>query len=104
MGGAVGSSMTLRTAKRVRFGRISLIIWTCFVAISGPPWVSPVRFPPGAPRLATKPTATGSLTLAKTIGIDIVAALAASDAGVPDVAMMSGLLATAMAAYAGKSV
>ena len=43
----------------------------------------PVTLPPGRLRLATRPSFTGSAPLEKTIGIVVVAALAASDAGVP---------------------
>ena len=39
---------------------------------------TPVTLPPGRLRLATRPTATGSLATAVTIGIVAVAALAAS--------------------------
>ena len=48
----------------------------------------PVTLPPGRLRLDTKPTSTGSCPLLKTIGIDVVAALAASpDSTVPVAAM-----------------
>ena len=40
----------------------------------------PVRLPPGRARLATRPSATGSSATAKTIGIVVVAALAANAA------------------------
>ena len=40
----------------------------------------PVMLPPGRLRLATKPPRTGSGTGAKTIGIVVVAAFAASEA------------------------
>jgi hypothetical protein len=35
--------------------------------------VTPVRFPPGRLRLATRPSCTGSAVLSKTIGIDVIA-------------------------------
>jgi len=38
----------------------------------------PVTLPPGRLKLDTRPSATGSAPLPKTIGIDVVAALAAS--------------------------
>ena len=38
----------------------------------------PVRLPPGRARLATRPSLTGSSATAKTMGIVVVAALAAS--------------------------
>src|SRR5262245_62101123 len=40
----------------------------------------PVRLPPGRARLATRPSLTGSSVAMKTIGIEVVANLAASDA------------------------
>ena len=43
---------------------------------------TPVTLPPGRERLATSPTATGSLPTVNTIGIDAVAAFAARAAGV----------------------
>ena len=39
--------------------------------------LTPVTLPPGRLRLATRPSLTGSLPVAKTIGIVVVAALAA---------------------------
>src|SRR6516225_12321782 len=50
---------------------------TCAVKL-----VTPVRLPPGRARLATSPIATGSPPTKNTIGIVVVAALAASVAGV----------------------
>ena len=44
--------------------------------------VIPVMFPPGRARLSTSPTAIGSDTLKKTMGIVLVAFLAARAAGV----------------------
>jgi hypothetical protein len=44
--------------------------------------VTPVRLPPGRARLGTSPTATGSPPAKNTIGIVVVAAFAASAAGV----------------------
>jgi hypothetical protein len=40
--------------------------------------LKPVRLPPGRARLATKPDSTGSKVTGKTIGIVLVARLAAS--------------------------
>ena len=45
--------------------------------------ITPVTLPPGRFRLATRPSLTGSPPIVKTIGIVVVAALAASAAGVP---------------------
>src|SRR5262245_2762541 len=44
--------------------------------------VTPVTLPPGRFRLATSPALTGSAAVRKTIGIEVVAALAATTAGV----------------------
>src|SRR6478736_2620648 len=44
--------------------------------------VVPVTLPPGRLRLVTSPSVTGSAPTAKTIGIVVVAALAANAAGV----------------------
>ena len=54
-----------------------------FGAISTFKLVTPVRLPPGRFRLATSPILTGSVAIAKTIGMVTVAALAATAAGVP---------------------
>ena len=45
--------------------------------------VTPVTLPPGRFRLATRPVATGSSAVEKTIGMVVVAALAACAAGSP---------------------
>ena len=45
--------------------------------------VNPVTFPPGRARLSTSPSATGSGTVKKTIGIVLVAFLAATVAAEP---------------------
>ena len=45
-------------------------------------WVTPVTLPPGRSRLATRPSRTGSAAISKTIGMVVVAAFAASAAGV----------------------
>jgi hypothetical protein len=50
----------------------------------------PVILPPGCAMLATKPWATGSLTMAKTTGIERVACLSAATDGVPTATMRSG--------------
>ena len=43
----------------------------------------PVRLPPGRARLATSPSSTGSSAIMKTMGMVVVAALAADAAGTP---------------------
>src|SRR5262245_60526232 len=53
--------------------------------------VTPVTLPLGRLRLLTSPGATGSPPIANTIGIDVVAAFAASPAGVP---LMAAITAT----------
>jgi hypothetical protein len=47
----------------------------------------PVRFPPGRLRLATRPNATGSAPVPKTMGMVVVAAFAASAASLPTAAI-----------------
>ena len=49
----------------------------------------PVRLPPGRARLATRPSLTGSSPTMKTMGIVVVAALAANAAAVPPVAAIT---------------
>src|SRR6266516_3568769 len=61
-------------------GASSRNISNCF-ATSSTVWkLTPVALPPGRLRLGTRPIATGSLPIAKTIGMVVVAALVASDA------------------------
>jgi len=63
---------------------------------------SPVTFPPGCARLATSPVLTGSTLLVMTIGMVVVAFMAATAIGFPPVAtMMSTPSRTASAALAG---
>src|SRR5438132_6034060 len=58
-------------------------------------WIDkPVMFPPGRARLATRPAPTGSPTDAKTIGMTVVARLAAATAAVPWVMVTSTLRRT----------
>src|SRR5262245_17477061 len=54
--------------------------------------VTPVTLPPGRLRLATRPIFTGSLPAVKTIGMVVVAALAASAEAVPPVAAITATL------------
>ena len=49
--------------------------------------VAPVTLPPGRLRLATRPSATGSLLVVKTMGIVVVVAFATTAAGVLVAAM-----------------
>jgi len=62
----------------------------------------PVRFPPGRAKLSTNPAATGSLPVRKTIGMLVVAALAARTARTwPEVAITETRRLTKSAAKAG---
>jgi len=61
----------------------------------------PVRLPPGRARLATRPLETGSAGPAKTMGMVLVACLAARAACVFAATMTSTLSATSSAARAG---
>ena len=78
-----------RTATRETLGATALSISNCFPTSCGPIVASPVMLPPGRARLATKPSATGSPETVKTIGIVLVACLAAlvaaGDAGDDDI-------------------
>jgi hypothetical protein len=62
---------------------------------------SPVMFPPGRARLATRPVATGSTTAAMTTGFVRVASLATRIAGTAAVTMTSTLSRTGSAASPG---
>src|SRR5215468_960647 len=88
------------TATRVAAG----ISWrrssSRFAANSAPSQLMPVRLPPGRARLATRPNLTGSSPPTKTIGIVVVAALAAN-AEVPTVAITATRRRTRSAASAG---
>jgi hypothetical protein len=53
-----------------------------FGASSAPRLAMPVRFAPGRLRLATRPNATGSLAVPKTIGMVVVADFASNAAAV----------------------
>jgi len=75
MGGLAGLT---RTASAVAEGTSSCRSWSCFDPTSTPRVVTPVTLPPGRGRLATSPSLTGSTPVAKTIGIVVVNAFAAS--------------------------
>ncbi len=68
-----------RTATRDAAGTASFNRLRRLALSSGLFSVTPVTFPPGRVRVATRPTANGSETAAKTIGMVVVAFLAASD-------------------------
>jgi hypothetical protein len=61
----------------------------------------PVRFAPGRLRLATRPNATGSPPVPKTMGMVVVAAFAAKAAGVPLATITATRRRTRSAASAG---
>jgi hypothetical protein len=63
--------------------------------------VNPVMFPPGRARLSTRPAATGSAPLKKTIGTVLVAFLAARASVVESVIRTSTLRRTSSSARAG---
>src|SRR5262244_3964274 len=64
--------------------------------------LSPVAFPPGRPRLSTKPAPTGSPTMAMTMGVVRVAFLTALVAGVPPVTITSTCDPTSSAARSSR--
>src|SRR5262249_27445237 len=76
-GALVGSTST---ATRVAPGTSSRRSSNRFAAISSLKILKPVRLPPGRARLATRPSLTGSSAEMKTMGIVVVAALAANAA------------------------
>src|SRR5262245_22726643 len=73
-------------------GTVSLRSSNRFPYNSGPPVVSPVILPPGRARLLTRPALMGSLTDVKTIGIVLVAFLAARAGPAPSVATRTSTL------------
>src|ERR1051326_1601403 len=87
-----------RTATRESLGTASFSNCTRLAFDSAALMARPVRLPPGCARLATIPTATGSATPTITIGIEVVACLAANVAGVPCVTNTSTFFATRAAA------
>src|SRR5260370_7620968 len=71
-----------RKATREMVGIASLRICNRLAPTSGPRMVLPVIFPPGRARLGTRPARTGSPIDIMTLGIVMVACLAAKLAGV----------------------
>src|SRR5262249_18776150 len=76
-----GSVGLTSTAIRAAPGTSSCRSPNLFATNSAMKKLIPVALPPGCARLATRPSLTGSSPTLKTIGIVVVAALAASDAG-----------------------
>src|SRR5437016_10108027 len=94
---------TPETAIREAVGTASLRSSSRFALSAVALSVTPVTFPPGLARLATKPTPSGSPERAMTIGMTALASLAAAAAGEPKVMIKSTLRATSSAANAGSS-
>src|SRR5215471_5554037 len=93
----------MRTATREALGTASLSSSRYFPTISGPaPNATPVTLPPGRARLATIPTPTGSKTYTITMGIVLVACLAAWAATGLPATMRSTLRLTSSVAREGK--
>src|SRR5262245_42922635 len=78
-------------ATRVAMGKRSRRNPSRLAASSAAKKVMPVTFPPGWLRLATRPSPTGSAAVENTIGIVVVAVLAASAAGVMEVVITATL-------------
>ena len=92
-----------RTAIRLACGTIALSSSMRLATSPAARVVTPVMFPPGRARLATRSLPTGSATKVKTMGMVVVACLAARAASVVNVTMTSGLSRTSSAASAGSS-
>jgi hypothetical protein len=73
---------TSRSPTRASLGTASLSISSLFVLSSNDKLESPVTLPPGRARFATNPAATGSPLLVITMGMVVVAFLAANAGGV----------------------
>src|SRR6516225_9636471 len=85
------------------FGTSSRSSPTCFPPSAPNKLITPVMFPPGRLRLATRPAWTGSPPLTNTIGIVVVAALAASaEVSPPLVTMTATRRVTKSSARAGR--
>src|SRR5215475_7906144 len=69
------------SAARLMLGTISFNSSSHLPSMGKSMRVKPVILPPGRPKLAMKPWATGSLTAAKTIGMELVACFSAATAG-----------------------
>jgi hypothetical protein len=90
-----------RTTTRVRLGIASLRSCSRLALSSASIIDSPVTFPPGWDRFATKPNPTGSATMAITMGMVDVARRAAWVAGVVSATITSTFLSTRSAANCG---
>jgi hypothetical protein len=89
------------TATRVAAGTRSRSISSRFATNSPLRKLIPVALPPGRARLATRPSLTGSSAMLKTMGMVVVAALAANAAATPNAAITETWRRTSSAASAG---
>src|SRR5262249_15109231 len=100
-----GSDGLIRRAMRLAAGTISRSNCMRLATSSLEKKLTPVALPPGRLRLATKPSLTGSPATPNTIGIVVVAALAASPAAVvPGVAITLTCRRTRSATSSGKRI
>src|SRR5262249_44046651 len=90
------------TATRTALGTKSCRSRSRFAANSTASQLMPVRLPPGRARLATRPSLPGSSPTPNTIGIVVVAALAASEGTLPAVAITATCRRTRSAISAGR--
>src|SRR5688572_33367915 len=72
-------------------GSASFNISSLLLFSSGPKLASPVILPPGRPKLATRPAPMGSETVVITMGMVVVALLAANADGAPETTIRSTL-------------
>ena len=93
---------TRRSPTRASLGTASLSISSLLVFSSGAKLESPVTLPPGRARLATKPAPTGSPAFVITMGMAVVAFLAANADGVPEATIRSTLRRTKSAVSSGR--
>ena len=91
-----------RNPTRASLGIASLSISSLLVISSDAKLENPVTLPPGRARLATKPAPTGSPAFVITIGMVVVAFLAANTAGAPEATIRSTLRRTRSAASSGR--
>ena len=99
---AVGLDGLQRKPARVNLGMISLNSSSRLPRTSAPIEVVPVTLPPGRAKLATKPLRTASLVLTMTMGMTLVALVAADAASLPTTAMSSTLSRMSSPTSSGK--
>src|SRR5262247_1075912 len=93
-----------RSPTRPSLGTASLSISSLFVFSSNDKLDSPVILPPGRARLAIRPAATGSPEFVITMGMVVVALLAANDPSSPEATIRSTLRRTSSAASSGRLI